>query len=300
MDFHSLRAYVTVCEEKKMSCAADKLFMSKQALSTMIKKMEAEMNAVFLRRTNAGVELTQEGQCFYGYAVRMLEQWTQCREEIDQMGRVQRMRLRVGFAYMSINLWTEEVAELFARENRDIELSVEVDLSKNLLRLLDEGQIDAVVTCMQQEQYDKYDKEMLMCPGFSVMMKDDDPLATKDALTVEDLRGRRILYPDSGAEYLRRFEQFMAQEGIPIQTGLLKAGNFLANLKVIRDENALKLTNSLYRTVTPHIDGYVFRDLVDSRGGRMPKITLYALLRPSMRESAAALRFVTFFKGQIN
>ena len=42
VDMESLRDFVTVCQEKKMTRAAEKLFMSKQTLSAVVKKLERE------------------------------------------------------------------------------------------------------------------------------------------------------------------------------------------------------------------------------------------------------------------
>lgn len=299
VDMESLRDFVTVCQEKKMTRAAEKLFMSKQTLSAVVKKLEREMNTVFLVRGSFGVELTPEGQCFFEYAQQMLALWEQCRGAVCRVRQERQHQLSVGFAYMSWNLWTEEVREGFERANPNVELTASYSLSKDLLRQLDEGNCDVIITCMQRDRYAQYDVIPLCSAQISVMMAQKDPLAQKETLTPYDLRARKILYPDSGAEFLRRFVYFMEEIGVPVESELVPAGNLLGDLKAVRERGALLFTNEVYRSVIPQIEGYTSRTLRFQGDGRMPRIVICALMQPSPQHSAAALRFLAFFKEEL-
>lgn len=296
MDMESLRDFVTVCREGKMTRAAEKLFMSKQTLSAIIKKMEGEMGAALLIRGNSGVELTREGACFFEYAEQMLALWERCQEDVERVGREGKRALTVGFAYMSWNLWTQDIGAQFVRQYPQIELSTAFDLSKNLLRRLDEGQCDVIVTCMQQEHYARYKRAALCDVEISVLMTRDDPLAAKAVLEPRDLDGRLVLYPDSGAGFLRQFARDMAQLGVAVQTHTVPAGNFLGNLKAVRDEEALLLSNGIYREVAPDIEGYVYRMLNGEGEGAAPRIAICALMRKE-DGSCAAKQFIAFFSN---
>ncbi len=293
MELESLRAFVTVCQERKMTRAAEKLFMSKQTLSAIIKKTESEMGVVLLERKNYGVELTPAGKCFFDYALRMLTLWEQCRASMEQICAEQRIRLRVGFAYMSWNLWNRDLQEQFHRENPDIELEVWQDMSKHLLVQMDEERCDVVITCMQQEQYGKYQHRTLSDARMLLVMSENDPLAALDVVTPKALSGRLVIYPDSGAAYLHRFAEAMAAAGFPIRTELAIGGSFLHTLGMVRESGGVKLTNDVYQNTVPPIAGYTVRELRAGDGANLPPISISALIRAQAPE--AAQRFAAFF-----
>lgn len=224
-----------------MSRAAEKLFLSKQTLSVIIKRIEQEMDTRLLVRTSTGVTMTPAGKRFYEYAQLILTQWKACGAELKSMKASARTRLCVGFAYMIWNFFTQEMREAFEHICPEAELAVEGGLSRDLLAKLDDGLLDMVITCMQSERYAQYDCELLRTMDVWVTMTAEDALASKPELTPEDLAGRKLLYPDSGAAFLAQFCQFLEGLGIGVQSELLPAGNFLRHLHTVREEGALKL-----------------------------------------------------------
>ena len=53
-----------IAKTNSITQTAQSFFISQQALSTTIKKLEEEFNATFLKRTNKGVVLTEAGEYF--------------------------------------------------------------------------------------------------------------------------------------------------------------------------------------------------------------------------------------------
>ena len=90
-----IEAFLTVCECKSFSLAAERLFISQSSMSTKIKTLETELGyALFLRKKGShAVVLTQEGKAFYGLAV-------QYRQIVEQMlalrSQRKQQKLRVG------------------------------------------------------------------------------------------------------------------------------------------------------------------------------------------------------------
>lgn len=72
MNFLSLEYFLVIAEEGNLSRAAERLFVSQQALSEHIKKLEQETKVPLLRRSG-GVSLTNEGKLFLDGAKAVLE-----------------------------------------------------------------------------------------------------------------------------------------------------------------------------------------------------------------------------------
>jgi DNA-binding transcriptional LysR family regulator len=74
MELRTLRYFAAVAEELHFGRAAARLHMTQPPLSRAIKQLEADVGAVLLRRSPAGVELTPAGTALYAEARALLEQ----------------------------------------------------------------------------------------------------------------------------------------------------------------------------------------------------------------------------------
>jgi DNA-binding transcriptional LysR family regulator len=72
MNFLSLEYFLVIAEEGNLSRAAERLFVSQQALSEHVKKLEDETQVALLRRSG-GVSLTSEGKLFLDGAKAVLD-----------------------------------------------------------------------------------------------------------------------------------------------------------------------------------------------------------------------------------
>lgn len=74
MTFQQLTYVVEISRCGSINKAAQKLFLSQSSISSAIKELESELGICFFTRNNRGVEFTQEGREFLGYATGLLEQ----------------------------------------------------------------------------------------------------------------------------------------------------------------------------------------------------------------------------------
>lgn len=301
MELSALRYFIEVCRQKSITKAAAKLFISKQALSHVMIKLESEINAPLFIRTPSGVEPTEAGQRFYLCAVEIEQSWTRCLNDIQSATRAQAVDLRVGFGYMSYLLWTKEMDEDFARHNPDISLTAVGRLSRELLAELDAKRLDAVITCMQGDQYARYDRALIQKRPLIVVMSSDDPLAQRKVITPYDLDGRKVFYADSGTRFMADVAAFFQSLGLNIQVRFCPAGNFFASLKAARDEQGVLLSNDVFQQVTPAIDGFLIKPLrYDGEGDiHLPACRIYALYGKDAPNNPALERFIRYLRSAL-
>jgi DNA-binding transcriptional LysR family regulator len=62
MELDQLKAFIIVAEEKNITKASERLFITQPALSTKLKLLEDELQVELFNRTPKGMELTETGE----------------------------------------------------------------------------------------------------------------------------------------------------------------------------------------------------------------------------------------------
>ncbi|MFI8577838.1 LysR substrate-binding domain-containing protein [Rossellomorea aquimaris] len=71
-----LNIFITVVEEKNLTRAGEKLFITQSAISQNLKILEGRYNAQLLNRTNKQISLTKAGEILYFHARQIINQYT--------------------------------------------------------------------------------------------------------------------------------------------------------------------------------------------------------------------------------
>ncbi|MCR5357993.1 MAG: LysR family transcriptional regulator [Lachnospiraceae bacterium] len=85
MELRHIRYFLTVAEEGSFTKAAEKLCIAQPPLSRQIRDLEEELNAPLFIRKARGLALTEEGERFMQYALRIRQLSDQSVEDIREM-----------------------------------------------------------------------------------------------------------------------------------------------------------------------------------------------------------------------
>ncbi len=196
MNLMHLKCAVEIAKEGSLNKAAEKLFMAPPNLSRSLKELESDLGVSVFERSAKGVTLTPEGEEFIGYAKTLLKQFEQLENMYtDNEKKKQKFSISVpracyisdAFAEFS-KMLTNVPAEIFYKETnsqRTIHNILEHDYKLGIIRYA--------------ENYDKFFKTMLEEKGlnyemvtefsYKLIMSRDNPLAEKDIITYDDLKG---------------------------------------------------------------------------------------------------------------
>ncbi|EKT60804.1 LysR family transcriptional regulator [Providencia burhodogranariea] len=72
MDCRQLNAFIAVFEERNITAAARRLFLTQPALSSTIKMLEESLGTALFKRLPRGVEVTEDARILYPHAQRMV------------------------------------------------------------------------------------------------------------------------------------------------------------------------------------------------------------------------------------
>lgn len=194
MNLLHIKYAVEVAKLGSVSKATETLFTAQPNISRSIRELENDLGIEIFSRSAKGMVLTPEGEEFIGYAKGILKQIEQV-ETIYKENSPQKQRFSISvpracyiseaFAQFSKTL-TDHPAEIFYKETnsgRTITNVIENDYKLGIIRY--------------SEMHDHHFKEMLEEKGLSyemvaefsyqVIMSRENPLATREEITLEDL-----------------------------------------------------------------------------------------------------------------
>ena len=154
MQLQQLAYFVAVAEARHFTQAAERMRVAQPSLSKQIKALEADLGAPLFSRARGNVTLTPAGEALLPLARRILADADTARQEVAQLAGLRRGRVRLG---ATPSLCAGLLADALARFHRaypGIELLVEEDGSRDLVRALARGQLDLSLIIMPLQSDD--------------------------------------------------------------------------------------------------------------------------------------------------
>lgn len=205
MTLQQLRYVIEVAEKGTVSSAAKALFISQPSLTNAIRELEKELQINIFMRTNKGVVLSNDGNEFIGYARQIIEQTDLLEDKYIKYKR-HKKKFCVSTQHYSfaVNAFVDVIRE-FGYENYDFTLretqTYEIirDLSQlkcqvGVLYLSNDN--EKVITKLINENDLEFNELTRAKPH--IFISSEHPLADKDVITFEDLKGYPYLEFEQG------------------------------------------------------------------------------------------------------
>ncbi len=263
MDIRQLKYFIAVAEEQNFGRAAERLHRSQPPLTRQIQTLEEELGVLLFRRTAKGVELTQAGEVLQHDAMNILALVKQATERAQLAAKGQIGILDVG-VYGSAALNTiPALLSIFSERHPDVEIRLHNAHRSIQLEALRQRRV-LVAFDRYRPDDDDLAVELVAQDPLIVAFKQNHPLATKDIVSIEDLRNEAMAMPAAlntltvnAALNLCRahgFEPKLVTESSDVITGLVTLASSQHGVALIPASVA-----------TLQIPGLVFRPLKETR-----------------------------------
>jgi DNA-binding transcriptional LysR family regulator len=201
MDLRVLRYFVAVAEERHFRRAADRLHMTQPPLSRAIRQLETDLGTILLHRSAVGVTLTAAGTELYEQARALLEHAEQVRTRVTAAGGT--AAITVGTLGDSVEEAGTRLAAAFRQRHPGVDVRIrEADFTDPTTGLR-AGLADVALT---RAPFDDtgISTRVLRTDPVGVVLRTDDPLARRAALTLDDLADRPWCQLPDGTDHLWR------------------------------------------------------------------------------------------------
>jgi DNA-binding transcriptional LysR family regulator len=221
LDLARVRAFVTAADELHFGRAADRLFLTQQALSKRIARLENELGVALFTRDARAVRLTDAGHRFLAPAKQALADADRAIEAARNPGRPLRIDVW-GHLYGPMRTVGQVIA---ATPEIRAETGHSRDLPAAMASLL-HGEIDAgfgrVHLASDQEQ-ERITSRLARLEPVDAVVSTGHPLADRSVLRPADLK-QSILWSPAALSKLDFLRHFASHFGIPAEDGAANLG----------------------------------------------------------------------------
>lgn len=135
--FLELRSFAEVVDGGSFAAAADRLELSRAAISRHVAELEARLGVRLLHRTTRKLSLTEEGEVFHARARQLLADMEEAETEITSRSREAVGLLRVS---VPVSFGIRHLAEVWgAFRRKHPKVTLEINLSDRVADLAEEG-----------------------------------------------------------------------------------------------------------------------------------------------------------------
>lgn len=128
-------------EEKNITKAAARMYISQPAITYRIKHLEKEFQTKIIIRNKKGIEFTAEGDFLVNYFQDMLRQLNQAKDELQKMSGLVQGQLHLGVSSNFARYELPPLLKIFHKKYPKVEFNVKTGWSSEITQLLKKEEV---------------------------------------------------------------------------------------------------------------------------------------------------------------
>lgn len=201
-----------LAQVKNFNRAAENLFISQPSLSYQIQALESEIGLALFLRSGRGAEVTPAGEQFFQTLRNIREELKAAIEQGQNFSARYRSAVTIALPMRSCLYYLPEAMKAFEKTHPDVTVMPHFFPFSDFSSFL-KGEEDLIFAMagdakgiLDVHSYPLFDSRIYL------ITKKDDPLAGKDIVRPEDLRGRTLMVGGGSPPPLRRVQKRMIEE----------------------------------------------------------------------------------------
>jgi DNA-binding transcriptional LysR family regulator len=222
-ELRHLRYFLAVAEELNFTRAAKRVGVSQQVLSSQIRQLESELGVQLFDRSTHHVALTEAGGALADRGREVLAAVEGLWEEARLRAGGAEGVLRFGFARSGVYDTTPRLIAAMREAHPEVEI-VGVELpTPELPRAARDGRAHVVMMHWGEGAQGLFSRELRRL-RHGIVVRDDDPLAGRDAVELSELSDRALLVPGPELAPTRRAAMARACHNAGFEPALVAPG----------------------------------------------------------------------------
>lgn len=195
MNLKQLYYFAETCKYMNYSVAADRIFVTPQAISKSIKILEKDLGQPLFYTQKNNLYLTAFGDFFLEKATQLLDEYEQMRQDVSKEVKKYNGFLRIGITASSRNILSSAFLCGFLEEYPEIK----IDIVQTSVSVLEQGvlshNLDMAIGVLPSNNINDFDSLPLAKGGVSIIANKGDELLEKKTIVLADLKNRKLSIP---------------------------------------------------------------------------------------------------------
>lgn len=214
MGIRHLTILMAVCEEKSMSKAAVKLFMTQPAVSQAIKELEEEYGALLFERFSKCLYVTEAGEELYHYAAQIISLFEKSKRIAK--GDARKEVIKIGANITVGTTMMQSYVKKYNESHQNVAVQVNINNASKIKELLIKNELDFAL--LEEGKIDAYfNSEVFFEDRIVVIANTRNAVTKKEKIYLKDLVEEELLLRERGAGVRDSFEMMVSLQGVSIQ-----------------------------------------------------------------------------------
>lgn len=191
-------AFVETVDKGSFTKAAESLNYAQSSISKMIADLEIEWGISLLQRNKKGVCLTSSGEQLLPYARKILKDFEEMQQKVQEMNGIQSGMVRIGtFSSVAIN-WLPNIFSRFQKDYPGIDYEMLLGDYDEVEKWIEEGRVDCGF--LRLSIGNDFDVISLKQDEYKAVLPLSHPLVQKAVLDYKDLNEQPFLLLEHGGK----------------------------------------------------------------------------------------------------
>ena len=220
INYELYRIFYIVAKNKNITDASKELLISQPAISKSIKNLESMLGGTLFVRTKRGVILTEEGKELYKYIKQAIEFINNAENKFSELINLETGTIKIGISSTLTKEFLLPYLEKFHKLYPNVNISINTDLSGELIKKLRNGLIDMIVLNLNGN-YDN-DLEIIKCKKIQdcfVVNENYKELHNKE-LSLKELNNYPIILQSIGSNTRAFLDNFTKEHNIILKPNM--------------------------------------------------------------------------------
>jgi len=187
MELRQLKYFLSVADARSFVSAANKLYISRQAISKAVSQLENEMNVELFMRDSNGAFLTPAGIMFYERVRSLVMELDNLSADMKNYGTRFHQQIRLAFSIGVMSLFEPKLLE-YKSTQMNLDIHYQESPEDVCLQLLQEHKVDMIITSMAVKD------PMYICSGLlesplGILLQEKLPVSEQREVDLSELKG---------------------------------------------------------------------------------------------------------------
>ncbi|SFD23391.1 LysR family transcriptional regulator [Clostridium uliginosum] len=213
MNFRKIKIFYETATELNMTRVGQKLYISQPSISQAIREIEEELEVKLFDRIGKKLYLTYEGEIYLNYTRRILNLYEESIRAINDINTNEKGKIKIG-ASTTIGIYIlPDIIKGFLKEHSGIEISLSVDNTANIEKMILENKIDFAYI-EGRSHSDEIIESKVWEDELIFISSATHNWINKDILTKDDIVKEKLIMRENGSGTREVVERYLENKNI--------------------------------------------------------------------------------------